>query len=334
MDLPDDLSTALDDELDGAGIRRLAHAVKDLSGRYRRADRGEPLLRTADDATAYAAFRLPATFGAVAATLAQCRARLDGFEPHSMLDVGAGLGTAAWAAAAAWPSIESVTLVERDAHMIGLGQRLCAQAGSEALRRARWVRADIAAGLPDGSYDLAVAAYSLGELGPEAFARALRSLWERTAGLLVVVEPGTPAGFARIRRARDWAIEAGAHVVAPCPHATACPMAEGDWCHFAARVARSRRHREAKGGELAYEDEKFSFISVARQAGTAIHGRIVRHPQTRPGHIRLTVCSPDGLTESVVTRSQKQRFRAARDLKWGADLPWPASHDPRGAPDA
>ena len=39
--------------------------------------------------------------------------------------------------------------------------------------------------------------------------------------------------------------EAGANILAPCPHARPCPLAAPDWCHFSARVARSRLHREA-----------------------------------------------------------------------------------------
>ena len=96
--------------------------------------------------------------------------------------------------------------------------------------------------------------------------RLVQDLWERTGGVLVLVEPGTPAGAANIQRARSQLLEAvglkqqqqqqqqqqveataSAHVVAPCPHDGACPM-EGtpSWCHFVQRFQVScRRGRPA-----------------------------------------------------------------------------------------
>src|SRR6202042_3033012 len=80
--------------------------------------------------------------------------------------------------------------------------------------------------------DLVTASYVLAELPEKAAAGTARDLWASAAQMLVLVEPGTPAGFARIRAARDALIEAGGHVVAPCTHDKACPLSDSDWCHF------------------------------------------------------------------------------------------------------
>jgi ribosomal protein RSM22 (predicted rRNA methylase) len=93
--------------------------------------------------------------------------------------------------------------------------------------------------------------------------------------------------------------------------------AVGDWCHFAARVDRTAEHRRLKDGELGYEDEKFSYLAFSKTPAAHAEARIVRHPQVHGGHIRLTLCTPEGLQSPTVTRSKKEAFRAARKAKWG-----------------
>ena len=59
-----------------------------------------------------------------------------------------------------------------------------------------------------------VASYVMAELPEERAATLARELWSVTADTLVLVEPGTPAGFARIRVARAALLGEGAHVAA------------------------------------------------------------------------------------------------------------------------
>jgi ribosomal protein RSM22 (predicted rRNA methylase) len=277
--------------------------------------------RSPEEAAAYAAFRLPATFAAASAALAEAHERLPAWTPRTLLDVGAGPGTAAWAAVTLWPGIEQITLIEREAAMIALGQRLASSSPLAALRGARWQRADLAGAWEAAPHDLVVAAYVLGELAEERDTGLLRTLWEAASGVLLLIEPGTPAGFARIRQARQHLLDAGARVIAPCPHNAPCPMPAHDWCHFAQRVARSRLHRQVKGGELSYEDEKFSYVALARLPATPNQGRVIRHPQIRSGHIHLELCTPQGLTSATVTRKERALFRQARAARWGSALP-------------
>ena len=113
--------------------------------------------------------------------------------------------------------------------------------------------------------DLVVASYMIGEIS-DAEQRALAELmWEKTRDTLLVVEPGTPAGYARIIALRERLIALGAHVAAPCPHDGKCPLQTPDWCHFTQRLQRSRAHKQVKGAELPFEDEKFAYVALTRE---------------------------------------------------------------------
>jgi len=344
MDLPNSLRLALAEALADVPARNLAATTATLSQRYRDGRSGGvagPMLRSEGEVAAYAAYRLPATFATVGAALQYVRQRRPGWTPRTLLDAGAGPGTAVWAAVEVWPELESATLLERDERMISLGRRLAGQAPSPALRDARWRRADLTGAweTPPMSYDLVVSSYTLGEIPPEQRDDVVDRLWAATGAraddgrgdrggraaddaVLLIVEPGTPAGFAVVREARARVIAAGGTVVAPCPHDRACPMVDGDWCHFSRRVTRSRAHMQAKGVSIGYEDEKYSYVALARPPGThsAIAGRVLRHPQTRPGHIILELCAPMGLEKTVVTRKERERYHRARDLAWGDSL--------------
>ncbi|MFX5494022.1 small ribosomal subunit Rsm22 family protein, partial [Acinetobacter baumannii] len=79
--------------------------------------------------------------------------------------------------------------------------------------------------------DLVVAGYALNEVPLDDVAGLARQLHAAATGLVGIVEPGTPKGFAVIERARGALIAAGGVVVAPCPHGGPCPLTTPDWCH-------------------------------------------------------------------------------------------------------
>ena len=93
--------------------------------------------------------------------------------------------------------------------------------------------------------------------------------------------------------------------------------AAGDWCHFAQRFERSSEHRHLKGGMLGYEDEKFSYVVAARNNFAPTKERIVRHPRKHGGHVQLLLCTPHGLENRTVSKSQKENYRKARKVEWG-----------------
>jgi ribosomal protein RSM22 (predicted rRNA methylase) len=165
--------------------------------------------------------------------------------------------------------------------------------------------------------DLVVASYMIGEIG-DGERRALTELmWEKTRDTLLVVEPGTPAGYARIIALRERLIAMGAHVAAPCPHDGKCPLQPPDWCHFTQRLQRSRAHKQVKGAELPFEDERFSYVALTRAAVAQRLTRVLAQPAVNKVEITAKLCTREGLALTKMPRRAKADYAAARRWRWG-----------------
>ncbi|HEY5835889.1 MAG TPA: small ribosomal subunit Rsm22 family protein [Streptomyces sp.] len=292
-----------------------------------------PVLRDAADVTAYAAYRMPATYAAVRSALAAFRARAGDWTPGTHLDLGGGTGAATWAVGDAWPEgAHRSTVLDWSQAALTLGRALARRAAGPAVRDAEWTRAPLGAAPALPAADLVTVSYVLGELTPGGRTSLVEAAAGAARGAVLIAEPGTPDGYARIIEARERLIAAGLTVLAPCPHDRQCPVTGGDWCHFAARVQRTSLHRQVKGGSLPYEDEKFSYVAAARPeavteaapevlleaAAAPATSRVVRHPQIRKGLVLLDLCTrDDGLTRTTVAKRHGPAYRAARDADWG-----------------
>ncbi|MGM1077084.1 small ribosomal subunit Rsm22 family protein [Streptomyces sp. H28] len=317
----DTLRSALAGLLDGLPPRQAAQAVERLISTYRGATpTGAPILRDRADVAAYAAYRMPATFEAVRSALEAFADTVPDWAPGDHLDVGGGTGAAAWAVNATWGGKRPVTVLDWAEPALAVGRELAAF--HPALRDVRWQRSRIGSALALESTDLVTVSYVLNEL-TEPDREALVDAAAGAARTVVIVEPGTPDGYARVIEARDRLISAGFRVAAPCPHSDACPIEPGtDWCHFSARVSRSSLHRQVKGGSLPYEDEKFSYVAATRLPAVPAASRVVRKPQIRKGQVLLDLCeTPPSLRRATVTKRHGDQYRAARDTDWGD--PWP-----------
>lgn len=301
--LPDALREALEREAEDLRPGELLRSARSLSESYRA---GRPVrLNSHADRLAYALTRMPATYGALWVCLSELT-----FRPESLLDLGAGPGSALWAFQSHWGDPPGATCLELNGEWPGLAARLEAP-------EAQWRMADLRALPPLATHELTVCSYAMNELGEAERSRLVEKAWEATSRALLLVEPGTPAGFEIIREAREQLIAAGAFVGAPCPHETPCPMAAGDWCHFAVRVERTRLHRQAKGGDLGYEDEKFSYVLALREPPAVRPPRVLRHPRIDAGRIELRLCASAGLQPLVVTKREKADWKRARKASWG-----------------
>jgi len=320
MELPAPLRQGVERILEKVPLPVLKQAAKTLSDRYR-AELRDGRLHMAEEMAvkAYLAARLPATYAAVRTSLdALADARPD-FQPKSLLDVGAGPGTVLWATTDLWPDLEAAVLLEASAAVRKVGQSL---AEGTIAARTEWLAGDATINLADlRPAELVTAAYVLDEITPASLPKLIGRLWQLTGDTLLIVEPGTPAGWQRILAARGQLIEAGAHVIAPCPHDAPCPLAQPDWCHFSRRVARSRLHRLTKDADVPWEDEKFIYIAAARAPIVPPQARVIAPPKSASGRVTLKLCRSDGSAgEQLFSRREGETYKAARKLDWGDAL--------------
>jgi ribosomal protein RSM22 (predicted rRNA methylase) len=314
-DLPAELKAALDAKLEGRPRNDVAARAAAISKTYRDGG-GSTAIRSETDALAYALARMPATYAAVTATLnALIEARPD-FAPKTLLDVGAGPGTASFAAARAFPSLTSFTLVDANPALRALAFELSRD--STRLGDLTYEAGDARAALAKAeAADLVIASYLIGELAEAERTALTAAMWAKTREVLLIIEPGTPAGCARMLAARAELIGAGAQVVAPCPHEAKCPLQPPDWCHFSQRLARSRAHKQVKGADAPFEDERFAYVTLTRKPIVLRRSRVIAQPAVGKAEISAKLCTPDGLAIAKVPRRDRSAYARARHWRWG-----------------
>ena len=314
-DLPAELKSALDARLHGLSRSDAAARSASISKTYRDGG-GSGAIRSEADALAYALARMPATYAAVTASLNALAEIAPDFAPTSLLDVGAGPGTASWAAAEAFSSLSAFTLLDANRALRALALDL--GSASARLRGMTYRQGEAGAELArNDSADLVVASYVIGEIGDAERKPFVDLMWAKTRDTLLVVEPGTPAGYARIIALRAQLIAAGAHVAAPCPHDGRCPLEAPDWCHFTQRLPRSQAHRQLKSAELAYEDERFAYVALTRTPTARRAARVLAQPVLSKVEVAAKLCTPEGLAIAKVPRRAKADFARARRWRWG-----------------
>jgi ribosomal protein RSM22 (predicted rRNA methylase) len=314
-DLPAELKAALDARLHGLSRSDAAGRAMSISQTYRDGG-GSRAIKSETDALAYALARMPATYAAVTASLNALAEIRPDFAPESVLDVGAGPGTATWAAAEAFSSLRNFALLDSNTALRALALEMSRD--SHRLRDMAYRRGEARVALADSeAADLVVASYMIGEIG-DAEQRALADLmWSKARDTLLVVEPGTPAGYARIIALRAQLIASGAHVVAPCPHDGKCPLAAPDWCHFTQRLPRSRAHKQLKSAELPYEDEKFIYVALTRALPERHFSRVLAQPVVTKVAISAKLCTEQGILHAVAAHRDRNAYRRFKKIDWG-----------------
>ncbi len=302
--------------MDAAGRAPLKAAQARASALYRDGGHSRDAVPDETAALAYAIARMPATYAACVRAFDLAAEQASLFAPNSILDLGAGPGSAALAAMAVWPSLSDAHLIEPNVALAALAQDIVAEETGKALRierhdlLARTVRWPVA--------DLVTLSYVLAEQAAAEIPGLITRIAASVTGLIVIVEPGTPQGHARILAARDALAAAGLETLAPCPHTGLCPLPDGDWCHFSVRLQRSAGHRALKDADMSFEDERFSFVAAARPGvGARAAARLIRPAEIEKGFADLALCTSTGLETRRIRRRDAVDYKRAKGLQWG-----------------
>lgn len=313
--LPPTLKAATDALLEGVSRKELAGRAAVISQVYRSGGGSAGTITDEISVVAYVLSRLPATYAVASAVFDAVREAAPDFAPKSLSDAGAGPGTASWAAVGSWSSIAKITMTDSNPAFLRVARTLAA--GSPALGNAIYQAQNLVnSAVPRA--DLVAAGYVLAEIAEAKLPQVIEQLWSMTNEILVMIEPGTPAGFARIRSARKLLIGEGAHVLAPCTHDHECPIVGMDWCHFSQRLPRSRDHLKVKGASVPFEDERYSYVALTRRPiERRNQARIIAPPEETKAGLTLSLCAERGLQRAFVSSRQRDIYSVLRRAKWG-----------------
>ena len=308
MNLPLENKTQLESLLDGYSLKELKSIATSIMEQYKyNSNKGVDLINSLLAAKVYAVYRLPATYSAfieaLKHTLELYKDSID-----SVIDVGSGSGSASLAVSHLLPNLKNFTLLEKNKHMMEIGK---------ILHNFNYINYDLSKDNLDIKADLIISSYVLNELDYNSRINAVNKMWNMANKMILIVEPGTPEGFALIREIRDYLISIGGHIISPCPHNGICL---NTWCHFSTRISRSKLHKDIKGGDAPYEDEKYCYIAISKSETTPCKNRILRHPQINSGFVELEVCTKDGFKKIKYSKKDKELFKKARKSDAGDQI--------------
>lgn len=313
MNLPYQYFNYINTMLDGIKLNDLRNVVFNIIDKYKNNEGEDGIINDELKAKVYVAYRVPATFGSV------YEASRHTFELYkenisTVLDVGSGPGTSI-IALNELIDFTNATLLEKEVSMINIGKSLLNN-DEELSSKCNYVKGDLNSSKLINS-DLVISSYVLNEIGFNNLKPVLDKLWEATNKVLMIVEPGTKKGFEIVKEARDYLLSKEAKIIAPCTHLSSCPIKGDDWCHFSIRVERSKIHRLIKDASLPYEDEKFSYIALAKEDCSRSNIRILKEPKVTKASVIIDSCHERDIEKIEIKIKDKENYKKAKKAKWG-----------------
>jgi len=312
------------------------------------------------ESTAYAASRIPSTYGTTLRVFHEISRREPDFKPETLLDFGSGTGMAVWAAHEKWgDSIREYQCVDVSQDMINLSQYLL-RGGEGSENSLNIPRVYFKRFLPVSNlitYNVVVASYALSEIPKTSLRQmAVRSLWGKTSDFLVIIEHGNSEGFEITSDARSLVLKEGGYasvdtetsaseefqfldptaeemdngyVFSPCPHDTECARSDAKTrdhpCNFEQRVQLAFCQKNTRLKKFGFHTERFSYIVLRkgeRDLSEKPWPRVLQPLRLRRRHVICKLCCSSGdLKQKILTKKKDgDIYKCARPLTKWGDL--------------
>ncbi len=243
--------------------------------------------------------------------------------PLSLVDVGAGPGTILWSLPnKTW--IKNLTLVEKNSSFITLSKKIAKE--NPYIKNKElditYIQQDISTS-PIPSADIIFASYWLNEM--KHIDKIIENIWQAAEKYIIIIEPGTPLGFKNILKARQFFINKGALIIAPCPGNISCPLKDHStmWCHFRTRLPRHKNHAYIKSANLSFEEEPYSYLIVQKKidiSSFSTKNRIISSVKKTKLGAETLICTSENLQQLVVLKKEKASYKHLLKKKWGDSI--------------
>jgi ribosomal protein RSM22 (predicted rRNA methylase) len=180
--------------------------------------------------------------------------------------------------------------------------------GLESVKKADIIRDKI-----EIESDFVMTSYVLSEMKEQDRLDSVEKLLKIANKYLLIIDTGTPRTYENMMTIKRYVQEKGYKVIAPCC-SNKCGL-KNDYCQFFARVERSALMKQAKAGELSYEDEKYFYLLIAKTENLIEGKRIIRRPVIKTNNIELVMCFEDGVEKKIFTKKDKELFKKAKKAK-------------------
>ena len=307
MILPEEIRQKIAKLFDGLSKSTLIETRQEITNKYKTNQAiNRSIFEKDQDSEVYAIARMPATFGVLYRLLSDLidQDKIKGVD--SVIDIGSGTGAGYFASKEIFGDIE-ISLFERDKHMIDVFDKF--ETGN-IVKGFDFTKDNI-----DKRADLVMTNYVFSELNEEGRKHALEKMLEASKRYVLIVDTGTPRTYENFMKVKKYVADLGYKVTAPCNHEK-CGL-KNDYCQFYARIERSTLMKMSKNASLSYEDEKYFYLLVDKDAKIENNesvGRVIYRPKITGNFVELKLCTRDGVIQKNVTKKDKEIYKKARKI--------------------